>query len=127
MPEISCTAVIFVKKKKTKRKLHHKITDLERAFDRAPRKAIEWALRRQGIPERLVRLVKCMYKDLKIKVCAPGWNSELFFHIKIEVHLGSTLGPLLSVFISEKKCQNKFGEDVCGKCFTLMTSYKLGR
>ena len=30
---------------------------LEKAFDRAPRKVLEWALRKKGIPEVLVRSV----------------------------------------------------------------------
>ena len=31
--------------------------DLKKAFDRVPRKVLEWALRRKGIPEVLVRSV----------------------------------------------------------------------
>ena len=37
-----------------KRKLYHGFVDLEKAFDRIPRKAIEWGLRRQLVPENLV-------------------------------------------------------------------------
>ena len=37
-----------------RKKLYLVIVDLEKAFNRVPRKAIEWTLRRQEIPERLV-------------------------------------------------------------------------
>ena len=36
--------------------------DLEKAFDRVPRKAIEWALRKKRVNERLVQAVMQLYK-----------------------------------------------------------------
>ena len=33
----------------------------EKAFDRVPRKVLEWALRKKGIPEVLVRSVRSLY------------------------------------------------------------------
>ena len=35
------------------RKLYHLFIDLEKAFDRVPRQAIRWALRRQLVPEAI--------------------------------------------------------------------------
>ena len=35
--------------------------DLEKAFDRVPRKVLEWAMRKRGIPEATVRAVMSLY------------------------------------------------------------------
>ena len=60
--------------------------DLEKAFDIVPRKLLEWALRKKGIPEVLVRLVV---------------RSELSeeFEVKVEMHQGSVLSPILYVVV----------------------------
>ena len=44
-----------------KKKLFHFFVDLEKAFDKVPRQAIEWALRRQLVPEWLLRAVMGLY------------------------------------------------------------------
>ena len=60
--------------------------DLEKAFDKIPRAAIQWALRRQQVPERLVRLVLALYKSSTSKV---GAAEELFADIPIAVGVTS--------------------------------------
>ena len=107
MPGKSCTDAIFALRRlqekygEKKRKLYHIFVDLEKAFDRVPRRAIEWALRRQFVPEVLIRLVMCLYTDSRTKVCAAGGTSELF-NIEVGVHQGSTLSPLLFVLVLEE-------------------------
>ena len=44
------------------KKLYMCFVDLEKAFDRVPRKVIEWALRKRGVIERLVRAVMRLYE-----------------------------------------------------------------
>ena len=39
--------------------------DLEKAFDRVPRKVIWWALRKLGVEEWIVRLVQGMYANAR--------------------------------------------------------------
>ena len=39
--------------------------DLEKAFDRVPKKLLEWAMRKKGIPQVLVRLVMSLYEGAK--------------------------------------------------------------
>ena len=51
-----------------KKKLFHVFVDLEKAFDRIPRKAIEWALRRQLVPELLVQKIMLLYEDSRTRV-----------------------------------------------------------
>ncbi len=62
-----------------KKKLYHVFVDLGRAFDRVPRKAIDWALRRQKVPERLVVTVMSLYVESRSKV-KTGRNIRLLQH-----------------------------------------------
>ena len=36
--------------------------DLEKAFDRVPREAVWWALRKRGVDEWLINVIKSMYE-----------------------------------------------------------------
>ena len=51
-----------------KRKLYMCFVDLEKAFDRVPRKVIEWALRKEGVNEILVGAVMRLYEGGKTRV-----------------------------------------------------------
>ena len=42
--------------------------DLETAFDRVPRKVLEWVMRKKGIPEVLARSVMSLYEKAKTRV-----------------------------------------------------------
>ena len=42
--------------------------DLEKASDRVPRKVLEWAMRKKGIPEVMVRAVMSLYEGAKTRV-----------------------------------------------------------
>ena len=103
----SCNDAIFItrtlqaKYLEKKRKLHHVFIDLEKAFDRIPRKAIAWALRRQGVPERLIRLVMMLYNGSKSRIRVAGGLSDVF-EIGVGVHQGSVLSPLLFIIIMEE-------------------------
>jgi hypothetical protein len=61
-----------------KRKLYMCFVDLEKAFDRVPRKVIEWALRKKGVNERLVGAVMRLYEGAKTKVKVGKGMSEAF-------------------------------------------------
>ncbi len=78
---------------KTK-KLYHVFLDLEKAFNRVPRKVIEWGLRRQKVPRRLIGTVMSLYVESRSKVNTVAGASD-FFIIGVEVHLGSSLSPML--------------------------------
>ena len=103
----STTDAIFIlrhiqqKYTEKKKRLYHIFIDLEKAFDRVPRAALEWALRRQLVPEKLVRLVMALYKDARSCVAAAGGTSSPF-EISVGVHQGSALSPLLFNLVIEE-------------------------
>ena len=41
---------------------------MEKAFDRVPRKVVEWAMRKRGVPEVIVRAVMSLYEGAKTGV-----------------------------------------------------------
>ena len=78
--------------------------DLEKAFDRVPRKVIWWALRKLGVEEWIVRLVQGMYANAWSCVhIGEGYSEE--FEMKVGVHQGSVLSPLLFIIVLEALSQ----------------------
>ena len=57
--------------------------DLDKAFDRVPRKVLEWTLRKQGIPDVFMRAVMSLYEGAKTRVTVDSELSEEF-----EVNVG---------------------------------------
>ena len=74
--------------------------DLEKAFDRVPRKVIRWALRKLGVEEWIVQLVQGMYANARSRVCV-GESFSKEFEVKVGVHQGSVLSPLLFIIVLE--------------------------
>ena len=74
--------------------------DLEKAFDRVPRKVIWWALRKLGVDEWIVCLLQGMYSNARSRVrVGEGYSEE--FEVKVGVHQGSVLSPLLFIIVLE--------------------------
>jgi len=71
---------------------------LEKAFVRVPRKVIEWALMRKGIPERMAEAVMALYVNSRKRVRAMAGISEEFIII-VCVHQESVLSPLLVIIV----------------------------
>ena len=88
-----------------KRQLFHIFVDLEKAFDRIPRTAIRWALRRQRVPERLIAPILNLYESTTSKVAVAGGLSE-DFPIEVGVHQGSILSPLLFIIVMEEAARD---------------------
>jgi hypothetical protein len=74
--------------------------DLEKAFDRVPREVVWWALRKLGVDEWLVSVIKAMYVDATTSVKVNGKES-VGFEVKVGVHQGSVLSPLLFIIVLE--------------------------
>ena len=97
------TRVLQERYLRKKKRLYMCFVDLEKAFDRVPRKVIEWALRKKGVNERLVGAVMGLYEDAKTKVkVGPGMSEA--FSVKVGVHQGSVLSPFLFAIVMDVVC-----------------------
>ena len=68
--------------------------DMEKAFDRMPRKVMEWAMRKKGLLEVIVRAIMSLYDGAKTTMRGGSEYSEEF-KVKVGVHHGPVLSPLL--------------------------------
>ena len=87
----------FLAKDKT---LYLAFVDLEKAFDRVPRAVLWWAMRKLGVPEILVKTVQAMYHNASARVRVGSSVSDPF-EVKVGVHQGSVLSPLLFIMVLE--------------------------
>ena len=76
------------------KKLYTCFVDIEKAFDRVPRKVMDWAKRKKGLSKVMVRAVMCLYDGAKTRERVGSAYSEEF-EIKVDVYQGSVLSPLL--------------------------------
>ena len=83
-----------------KKPLYFAFVDLEKAFDRVPRKVLWWAMRSLGVEEWAVRAVQSMYANARSRVRVNGQLSDEF-EVKVGVHQGSVLSPLLFILVLE--------------------------
>ena len=68
--------------------------DLEKALDRVPGEVVGWALRRLGMDGWLIRTVIALYTEVCTVVRTDAGLGE-DFEVKIGLHQGSVLSPLL--------------------------------
>ena len=73
--------------------------DLEKAFNRVPRKVICFALWWKGVTEYLVDAVMSLYKGCKTAVSVDGELSSSF-SVKVGVK-GSAFSPLLLIMVMD--------------------------
>ena len=67
------------------RELHCVFVDLEKAYDRVPREELWYCIKKSGMEEMYVRLLRDMYKGSETVVrCAVGTTKK--FKIKVVLH-----------------------------------------
>ena len=80
--------------------LYLAFVDLEKTFDRVPRKVLWWALRKVGVDEWLIRTIQAMCTNAKSSVRINGHFSS-WFNVQVGVHQGSVLSQLLFITVTE--------------------------
>ena len=81
---------------KKNKNLYMCFVDIEKAFDRVPRKVMELAMRKKGLSEVIVWAVMSLYDGAKTRVRVGFAYSEAF-EVKVGVHQGSLLLLLLLI------------------------------
>ena len=70
---------------KKDKNLYMCVVDMEKAFDRVPRKVMELAMRKNGLSEVMVRAVMSLYDGAKARVrVGSAYSKE--FEVKVGVH-----------------------------------------
>ena len=82
------------------RNFYFAFVDLEKAFDRIPKKVLWWALRKVGIPEWIFFVIQVMYQNARSQVRVNNLFSDVF-DVQVGVHQGSVLRPLLFIIVLE--------------------------
>ena len=106
MPGRGTTDAIFIVRQMQKKYLAKKkelwmaFVDLEKAFDRVPREVVWWALRVVGVDEWIVKVIQAMYDEVTTAVRLRDGDSKEF-GVKVRVHQGSVLSPLLFTIVLE--------------------------
>ena len=110
MPGIETVDAIFIVRmqeeyQKKNEKLCMCFVDMEKAFNRVPRKVMEWAMRKKGLSEVIVWAVMSLCDGAKTRVKIESAYSEEF-EVKVGVHQGSVLSPLLFAIVVDVIAEN---------------------
>ena len=106
MPGCGTTDAIFIVRQiqqayiRKNRNLYFASVDLEKAFDRVPRKVLWWSLRKVGVPDWIMRVIQVMYQKARSQVRVNNLFSGVF-DVQVGVHQGSVLSPLLFIIVLE--------------------------
>ncbi|KAK3513112.1 hypothetical protein QTP70_001685 [Hemibagrus guttatus] len=107
MPRNSTTDAIFAlrilmeKYRDGQRELHCVFVDLEKAYDRVPRKELWYCMRKSGVAEKYVRVVQDLYERSRTVVrCAVGQTEQ--FKVEVGLHQGSALSPFLFATVMDQ-------------------------
>ena len=97
-----CTDCVFTVKIALKKRREHGLEtwvlflDLVKAFDRVPREMLRTILEKFGVPAKLVRLLKSLHANVKVKFTVNEVTNTI--QCVIGVKQGDILGPLLFLF-----------------------------
>ena len=91
MPGKGTTHALFILRRmqeefrEREQKLYMCFVDLDKAFNRVPRKVTEWALRKKGLVKVLVQAVMSLYEGSRTKVRVGSGTSDEF-GVRVGVH-----------------------------------------
>ena len=80
--------------------MYYAFVDLEKAYDRVPREVTKWAMRKLGVEEWLVTAIMALYEEAWTVVRTEDGDSD-GFEVKVGLHQGSVLSPLLFLIVME--------------------------
>ena len=89
------------KKRRGRKKMQLVFIDLEKAYDKVPRKLLWEVLKRRAVNGSYVAAVKDMYRGARTCVRAEAGQMESF-EVKVGVHQGSALSPYLFILILDE-------------------------
>ena len=87
--------------RRKRNKMHVVFVDLEKAYDRVQRKVVWDVLRKKGVGETYVRIIKDMYEGSSTKIKTRSGVSESF-EVKVGVHQGAALSPYLFILVLDE-------------------------
>ena len=93
-----CLRMLQEKHREFGKELYAVFVDLEKAYDRVPRELIWYSLRRKGVPEAYINIIRDMYAGCKTSVMTSAGMTK-GIEIEVGIHQGSALSPLLFVII----------------------------
>ena len=91
---------IVEKKLEMKKDSYWAFLDMEKAYDKVPRRLIWAVLRWFGVPEALIEVVQAMYRDPRTTV-RTAFGLSGMFPVGVGVHQGSALSPLLFILVMD--------------------------
>ena len=93
-----CLRMLQEKHREFGNELHIVCVDREKTYDRVPMELIWYSLRRKGVPEAYINIIRDMYTGCKTSVMtSAGRTKEI--EIEVGLHQGSVLSPLLFAII----------------------------
>ena len=75
-----------------KKELQCVFVDLEKAYDKVPREEVWYCMRKSGLAEKYVRIVRVLYDD-NITAVRYAVGVREGFEVKVWLHQGSALSP----------------------------------